>query len=170
MIDIISDCKLVIEKIKKFSSHILKIGNEIDDSRFEDFEEKIGYKLPLDFKYILKKFNGITLVGVEIYGLDIKFRGLSLSEIYSYEHFEVSNRMPRHFLPFSPDGRGNHYCLDLSKLSHGVCPIVFWQWNCEYNIINKVEVCNDSFLEWIKEVMIEWTLEDFNFDGSRKSE
>jgi hypothetical protein len=34
--------------------------------------------------------------------------------------------------------------------------------------MNEVETCNQSFTEWIDEVMIEWTLEEYNYDGTEK--
>lgn len=161
-------CNQILDELYKFSSEILLLGEEILDTRVEDFEQKIGFKLPEDFKYILKKHNGITLAGTEIFGLSSKFKGNSLDEIYEFEHSEVENTMPNFFIPFSPDGQGNHYCLDLSKLIEGICPIVFWQWDFDYENFEDVEVCNANFTEWIGEVMIEWTLQNYNFDGTEK--
>lgn len=74
--------------------------------------------------------------------------------------------MPLEFLPFSSDGRGNHYCLDLSRLKGGSCPVIFWQWDFQYPNIEAVETCNESFYDWLDEVMIGWTLEEYNYDGS----
>ena len=50
-----------------------------------------------------------------------------------------------------------------------ICPIVFWQWDYLYEDIKEVETCNSSFLDWIQEVVIDWTLEDYNYDGSEKN-
>ncbi|WP_300690971.1 SMI1/KNR4 family protein [Chryseobacterium sp.] len=116
----------------------------------------------------MKKHNGITLAGTEIYGLSENLKGNSLDEIYNFEHREVENPMPIFFFPFSPDGQGNHYCLDLSKLNENICPIVFWQWDFEYENIEEVEVCNTNFAEWIGEVMIDWNLQNYNYDGTEK--
>ncbi|UKB82740.1 SMI1/KNR4 family protein [Chryseobacterium sp. MEBOG06] len=165
---IIDKCNQILNELYKFSSEVLYLGDNILDSRLENLEQKIGLKLPQDFKYILKKHNGITLAGTEIYGLSENFRGNSLDEIYNFEHREVENPMPIFFFPFSPDGQGNHYCLDLSKLNENICPIVFWQWDFEYENIEEVEVCNTNFAEWIGEVMIDWTLQNYNYDGTEK--
>jgi hypothetical protein len=70
--------------------------------------------------------------------------------------------MPNFFFPFSPDGQGNHYCLDLSKIQDNICPVVFWQWDFEYDDIEDVEVCNTNFADWIDEVMVKWTLKIYN--------
>lgn len=166
--EIIKRCNNTLEELYKFSADILLLGEPILDSRIEHLESEIGYQLPEDFKYILKKHNGITLAGTEIFGLSPELRGGSLDMIYKFEHFEVENPMPKNFFPFFPDGQGNHYCLDLSKMENGICPVIFWQWDFEYENIEDVEVCNDNFVDWIDEVMIEWTLQIYNYDGSEK--
>lgn len=166
--EIIEKCNQTLEELYKFSPEILYLGENIIDSRLESLEEEIGYKLPEDFKYIMKKHNGITLAGTQIYGLSAKLKESSLGKIYAFEHSEVENPMPKNFFPFSPDGRGNHYCLDLSKLEANVCPVMFWQWDFEYDNLEDVEVSNDNFAEWVNEVMIEWTLQMYNFDGTEK--
>lgn len=160
--------ELTLEELYKFSPEILCLGEKIIDSRIEDLESEIGYNFPDDFKYIIRKHNRITLAGTEVYGLSPELRGNSLDKIYTFEHSEVENPMPKQFFPFSPDGQGNHYCLDLSKLVNSKCPVVFWQWDFEYESLEDVEVCNDSFVEWIDEVMIECTLQTYNYDGTEK--
>ena len=168
MEDIFNECDWVINELNKFNKSIVSLGLPITDNRLEIFENQIGFAFPSDFKYILKKHNRISLSGTEIYGIDEKFKGSSLVDIYKYEHFSVEHKMPKEFLPFSPDGRGNHYCIDLSKLKNGLCPVLFWQWDFHYSNNDEIEYCNDNFIYWIKEVMIEWTLEDYNYDGSEK--
>jgi SMI1 / KNR4 family. len=166
--ELITKCDKTFSELYKFSEDILVLGESISDNRLEDFEKKIDHKLPEEFKYILKKHNRIVLNGTEIYGISKKFLERSLDKIYTFEHSDVGNPMPKNFLPFSPDGRGNHYCLDLSKIKEDICPIVFWQWDFEYDSIEDVEVCNESFTEWIDEVMIEWNQNDIDSDGTEK--
>jgi len=169
MDDIVKACDLLLLELYKFDDSMTSLGPQINDNRMEVFEENIGFKLPLDFKYIIKKHNGISLSGTEIYGLDDALRGSSLDEVYQYERsMEIYNPMPREFLPFSPDGRGNHYCLNLSKLLGDICPVVFWQHDLIYNNVEEVEECNGSLMSWIQEVMIDWTLEDYDYDGTEK--
>ena len=168
MEDIFRKCDLLITELYKFDNSISFLGPPINDERLEIFEKELGFYISIDFKYILKKHNRIVLAGTEIYGLNKSLRGTSLDEVYEYEHGNVSNKMPSEFLPFSPDGRGNHYCLNLSKLINGVCPVVFWQHDFIYKNIEEVEECNENFTTWVEEVMIEWTLEDYNYDGTEK--
>ncbi|MDO3627113.1 SMI1/KNR4 family protein [Mucilaginibacter sp. BT774] len=168
MIKLIYECDKLIAEFSKFSRDMLYLGPAINDNRMELFEKEIGFELPFDFKYIMTKHNGLSLDGTEVYGIDKKLRGSSLDEIYNSEHVDADNKMQVGFLPFSPDGYGNHYCLDLLASKEGICPIVFWQHDCNYENNDEVERCNDSFINWVKEVMIEWTLEDYNYDGSEK--
>ncbi|KKO89205.1 hypothetical protein AAW12_24080 [Sphingobacterium sp. Ag1] len=166
--EIIVECDKRLEELYKFSDSILYLGEPILDSRLENLESQIGFKLPEDFKYILKKHNKFSLAGTEVYGLSENYGGSSLDFVYNFEHFEAEQEMPKPFFPFSPDGQGNHYCLDLSKIKDGLCPVVFWQWDIEYEDLADVEECNTNFLDWIGEVMIEWTLEVYDYDGSEK--
>lgn len=168
MLSIYKDCDLLLDELHKFSNDVLYLGVSITDDRLEKFEKEIGFSLPVDFKYIMKRHNGISLMGTEILGLDASLlRGSSLDEVYFFEH-DADDTLSAGFLPFSPDGRGNHYCLDLSKQKDGICPVVFWQYDYTYENINDVEVCNLKFTDWVKEEMIEGTLEDYNFDGTEK--
>lgn len=168
MENLILDCENTFTELSQFSDSILSLGNPIDDDRLEVFEKKIDYIFPFDFKFFLKRSNGFSLLGKEVFGIGSEFKGSSLTAIYDYEHTQVQNKMPLYFLPFSADGRGNHYCLDLNRLKDQVCPVVFWQWDYEYASLEEVETCNDSFVSWVKEVVIEWTLETYNYDGSEK--
>ena len=162
-------CDNILDELYKFSGDILFLGEPILDKRLEELEDQIGFNLPLDFKYLLKKHNSFSLGGTEVNGLGLPFKAASLDQLYYNEHEEVGNPMLKEFLPFSPDGRGNHYCLDLLRLEDNECPIVFWQHDCDYLYREDVKICNNSFTEWIKEVMIDWTLDDTNYDGSEKS-
>jgi cell wall assembly regulator SMI1 len=158
----------IYNELLKFSNSLLNLETSIIDNRIEDFENNIDYKLPKDFKSLIKKHNGFSLSGTEVYGIGKEFGENSLDKIYAFEHNQVENLMPNFFLPFSPDGYGNHYCIDLSRNENEICPIVFWQHDCIYEKIIEVETCNADFAEWISEVMIEWTLEEYNYNGTEK--
>lgn len=116
MLKIFLQCDALLNEIYKFSDKVLHLGSSIEDDQLNLFEQQIDYSIPLDFKYILKKHNGISLDGTEILGLDKKLRGSSLGEVYNFEHLASGYKMPKEFLPFSPDGKGNHYCLNLKKM------------------------------------------------------
>lgn len=169
MESIISNCESAISDLLKFSDKLLELSKPIEDNRIEEFEHSLNYELPVDFKYFLKKFNGLSVYGTKVFGLGAEFKEASLDSIYKFEHNQMDNKMPVHFLPFSNDGRGNHYCLDLSRLDKlKVCPVVFWQWDFVYKTVDDIETCNENFCDWVKEVLIGWTLEEYNFDGTKK--
>ena len=167
MNELIKKCEKLYSDLRRFSSDVLELGDEINDARIETFEQTINVKLPFDFKYFLLRSNGFGLMGNEVYGIGEEFRGSSLQSVYEFEH-AARSFMPLYFVPFSPDGRGNHYCLDVSRMEELLCPIVFWQSDCHYTSIDEVETCNKNFLSWVEEVLIAWTLEDYNYDGSDK--
>jgi SMI1-KNR4 cell-wall len=157
----------LISELLKFSDDILEIGNKIDDNRIENFEKQYSLILPNDFKQFIKNVNGFSLMGTEVYGFDMT-KSESIEAVYQFEHFEVREPQYSHLVPFSPDGRGNFYCLDTSKLSNDSCLIVFWVSNYEYTEIDTPEISHKSFLDWVQEVVIDWTLENYDYDGSEK--
>lgn len=88
MMDINSKCEMTLEKLYQFSKQLLYLGDSIDDSKIEKFEQQIGYKLPQDYKYVITKHNSIIiLAGTEIYGLSKDLKENSLDKIYGFEHF-----------------------------------------------------------------------------------
>jgi len=155
----------IINELIKFDKSLIELGEPVTDDRYEKLEQEIGFTLPASFKSLLKKFNYISLTGTSINGLDPTFRDSSLDRLYEFEHNEVENPMPKELFPFSADGYGNHYCFDLTNNDDKV---LFWQHDFDYASKSEIEVDNEHFLEWINEVMIESTLEDYNYDGSEK--
>jgi hypothetical protein len=157
-----------INELLKFSRNILEMGNIINDNRIENFEKYRKLTLPSDFKQFIKKVNGFSLMGTKVYGFyDTKSE--NIETVYQFEHFET--RVPQYLflVPFSPDGRGNFYCLDTKhKLENGNFPVVFWVSNYEYTENDTPEITHENFIEWIQEIVIDWTLEDYNYDGSSK--
>lgn len=165
---IYEQCDQLIEELNRFDSSIIEIGAAIKDQRLKDLEKQVDFELPLDFKYFLTICNGVSLMGIGVLGLDKSYEESSLDNVFRNEHSKVGNKMPLHYLPISPDGMGNFYCLDLPKLENGLCPVVFWQHDYEYESPEEVETCNPNFMEWLQEVVIDWTLMDYNYDGSDK--
>lgn len=162
------DLQNVLNELKKFSKEILTLNPPLKDlNLLFQFERKYNLKLPDDFKYLLSLHNGIDLMGTSIYGFD---GDENIESIYEFEHYQVVFPQYDYLVPFSNDGRGNFYCLDTSGYCNikKSCPIVFWASNYLYNSDDQPEVTNASLSDWIKEVMIDWTLESFNYDGTEK--
>jgi cell wall assembly regulator SMI1 len=167
--EVIKQSDLIINELLKFSKTLLEIKAPIKKEEFEKFEHKISYRLPLDFKHFLMQFNGFSLNGTDVLGISENLKGESLESVYNFEHNVAENKMPPYLLPFSNDGRGNYYCIDLSRKYNKIqCPIVFWQWDFQYENINDIETCNLNFNDWVNEVMIEWTLEYYDYNGNER--
>lgn len=157
----------ILSELYKFSRDIITLSDPLKDlSIIEDFEMKYNLKLPNDFKYLISKHDGIDLMGITIYG----FSGLeNINSVYYFEHNDVAIPQYDYIVPFSPDGAGNFYCFDTRNYNNeNSCPIIFWTSNYVYDEHNQPEQTNLSFSEWIEEVMIEWTLENYNYDGAEK--
>lgn len=159
----------IINEVLKFSDNILELGKPILDNRIDLFEEMYNIKLPTDFCHFISQYNGICLMGTEVYGFDTE-NVESIESVYYYEHFEVMVPQWKHLVPFSPDGGGNFYCFDTNSLTDkGDCPIVFWISNYPYTEMDCPEIVNCSFVDWFKQVMLEWTLESYDYDGNERA-
>lgn len=158
----------LIQQLKLFSSELIDLHPSMDEVSIFKFEEKFGLQLPKDYRTFLKIHNGLSLIGATIYGIDDGSKSFSLEKCYFIEHDEVDNPMPQYFVPFSPDGMGNHYCFDLRSCNLESCTIVFWQHDLIYDDENKPEVVNSNFPDWVDEAVINWTLEDYDYKGNKK--
>lgn len=161
--------KVIINELKKFSLNILDLGTSIKDNRIEKFEFNNQINLPEDFKEFMKEINGFSLMGTEVYCFD-EDKANSIEKLYEREHFQVNFPQYPKYVPFSADGRGNFYCLDTYNLAKDkkLCPVIFWVSNYEYTIEDQPELAFTTFGEWIEEVVIAWTLEDFDYSGNEK--
>lgn len=162
------DISNVIKELTLFSDKVLELKTPVNEQAIEDFESQFNIKLPEDYVIFLKCFNGISLMGTIIYGVGEELNPLSLASIYIVEHQEVGNPMNEYLIPFSPDGYGNHYCFDTRTMHNNLCNVVFWQHDYLYTEVDPPEITNASFSEWIKEVIIDWTLEDYDYNGNEK--
>jgi len=158
----------VLDELKKFSSDILTLNPPVDQRLINYFEKKFNVELPDDYKYLLSKTNGLDLMGNTILG--INDNEYDLTNVYQFEHFEVMYPQYNYLIPFYPDGRGNFYCFDTSKKTNDdySTEIVFWTSNYEYTELDVPEITHNCLADFIQECIIEWTLEDYNYDGSQK--
>ena len=159
----------VIEQLFKFSKGVLTIAEAVTDIQIHAFEEKYNLILPDDYKVFLKRTNGIDLMGTQVYGIYDEPIHMSLGRAFNIEHFEVENEMPGYLIPFSPDGGGNHYCFDSTRCNSESCKVVFWQHDLSYSEEDPPEIVNDSFAEWAQEVLVDWTLQDYDYNGDKKA-
>jgi hypothetical protein len=157
-------CDEFIEKFDKFSENMKSSNLGLDKEIFD----LINFRLPEDYKYVLLKYNGLSLLGNEVLGIDFNSEN-SLIQVKDREHNQVEYKMPSNIIPFSTDGRGNYYCFDTNLFNENskICKIIFWQYGYSNNLKNN-EIVNNSFIDWAEEILIDWTLEEYNYDGSRK--
>ncbi|WP_291529213.1 SMI1/KNR4 family protein [Bacteroides sp. UBA939] len=160
----------IIKELMKFSDKLVDMRSPVDVEFIQRFETKYQIELPADYKYLLNKTNGFSLMGDEVLGITWASHGYDLVEVYRYEHFEVIIPQYKYLVPFSPDGRGNFYCFDTSvKTKNGLSNnIVFWCSNYEYTESDYPEITHNCLADFINECIIGWTLEDYNYDGSNK--
>jgi hypothetical protein len=156
--------KDIINELKKFSERLVQFNEPLEEQKLIEFEKKYSIILPKDYKELMLFSDGFSLSGSELMPLLIKNKSNTAEFIYT----ELTNELPKGFLPISPDGAGNYYCLILTELNEHSCPVAFWQHDYEYSANDLPEVANKSFLEFIKEVFIDWTLEEYGHNGKRK--
>ena len=160
----------LMSELYKFDSSVLELNNPIASSQLiKEFENMFDVILPQEYKDLLSIHNGIFVMGDGILGIDLDNRR-DLYNTYYFEHFEVENSIPRYLIPFSPDGFGNHYCFDTRvQTNDGYSyQIVFWQHDYLYNKGEDLEVTHESLTDFIREVMIDWILEDYDYNGNEK--
>lgn len=160
----------LIKELKRFSSRIITFGDPIYDNRVPEFEMRHSLFLPKDYKYIINQTNGFSLIGNTVLGIYKISTIDSLESTYIREHNLVKVPMYKHIVPFSPDGQGNYYCFNTLEHTNGgtSCEIIFWLSNYQYTDEDKPEVVYDTFVDFVNEVFIDWTLEDYDYHGNRK--
>lgn len=161
----------VIAGVKRFSTKVFEPNKPASQYLIDQFESEYQLILPADYKYFMLQMDGFRLLWNSICGLTPSEGQEHLGQIYEREHFQVAVPQFLHLVPFHNDGGGNFYCFDTSTISiDGTsCPVVFWVSNYAYSETDLPEVVNDSFAHWMKEVIIGWSLEEFDYDGNRRS-
>lgn len=151
------------QELLKITPDMVEIGDPILDDRIEKVEEILGYEFPPVFKSTFKEMNEFSLHGTEVYGFGPMEGKYTLNHLYNAEHFEVGNPMPAHVFPFSPDGGGNHYCIDLS--SENPDQVLFWVHDLELTDEDQLGVDHANIQEWFQEVIDDF-LEYYDYEGN----
>ncbi len=161
--------KNIIEEFKKYSSPNFSGYPGTREEEIIKLEKEIKYKLPDDLKEFLQISNGAVINCHELYGIKSGIPSEDLLDNYIFETKEAGNPMPDYFLPFYPDGMGNHECLDLKSLSQdgNTCSVVFWQHDRSYEPDEKPDIDARSFTEYLEYILKEIEKE-YNYDGSEK--
>lgn len=160
----------LVAELRKFSPEITQLEPAGDPQLVEAFERGRSVLLPADYKEVMAHINGFSVMGSEVYGIRGENEPLSLEAVYYQEHVAVRYPQPAYLVPFSPDGGGNFYCFDTRYPSEETtsCPVVFWVSNYPYTEEDAPGVVYHSFLEFVEEVIISWTLEDYDYEGNER--
>lgn len=156
----------VLSELNKFDKSLYGFYEGAGLDLISKFEKKINYDLPIDFKEFLVFSNGANILFETIMGVDTRELQFDLYSTYLLERDESGNPIPGYLLPISPNGRGDHYCLDLTSLSDNkeTCKVVFWQH--DYNDINTIPVVAAiSFYDFLFEIITDF-LKYNNYDGT----
>lgn len=151
-------------KLLLFDSNLIELFTLARSNIVHEFETFTKLDLPQDYIDFLHFTNGMSLMGDIIYGIypeDTKVP-FNLMVHYHIEHTEVDNVMYPNLIPFSPDGFGNHYCFDTIANN-----IVFWQHDYNY-FDDKPDFVCDSFTDFLRDIIIGWTLEEYDYHGNPK--
>jgi cell wall assembly regulator SMI1 len=160
----------LIRHILRFSPKLRHLNDGASEAKIVQFENTYQLELPSDFKAFLLIANGIALLESTVFGIFDESVPVSLNGAYKYEHLEVENKMPKYLVPFSPDGRGNHYCFDCSTHLNDSCKVVFWEYDVLYDVNDPPEIVDNSFTEWAQQVLVDWKLLDINYDGTMRKD
>ncbi len=158
----------ILKELKKYSVKICKVYPGVRDQELLDFENKIGYFLPLNFKAFLKRCNGFELVSEKIYGINHD-NNLNIYQNYLWEKDESDNPIWPHLLPISPDGSGSHYCLDLKTITNDKkeCNVIYWQHDYDFTEKDQPDIDTDTLIDFLWE-LLERIKESNDYDGSDK--
>jgi len=156
----------IIQELTLFSEKIITLNGPVSHESIFAFESEYNIKLPEDYLAFVRKINGLSLMGTIVYGVGEESWQFSLNKNYKFEHKEVANPMYDYLVPFSPDGGGNHYCFDTRTSNGDSCNVIFWQHDYPYTVDDPPEITNNSFAAWMKQVVIDWTLEDYDYNGN----
>lgn len=123
------------------------------EEQIVDAERALGVSFPPSYRLFLAKA-GVALWPEYIYGLgESLLPGLDIVATHKAECEDVEPPMPRYLLPFSPDGWGNHFCVDTRKESGGEYPVVLWLHDLDEDQIP--EITHPSFVAWLRDLLVQ---------------
>lgn len=139
--------KDIFEQIRSHSEEAY-VGTGAGEPAIEAAENALGVRFPPGYRTFLRKL-GVTHWPREIYGIsETNSRYSNVVQNTLSERTEVEPELPPHLVALSPDGWGNHYCLDTSNPAGGECPVVFW--NHELEADQNPKVVSPGFLDWLR--------------------
>jgi len=130
------------------ATHNKETGVGASSEEIDSAERILGVALPEDYEYFLRTFGWARLEHDELYGVGHSVPAhLQLVRNTQSERTTFRPFLPMWLVPVMPDGAGNHYCIDTSKLLGESNPIVFWDHDAGENQF-PTKIAN-SFSDWI---------------------
>jgi len=124
------------------------LGGAASESEISAAESELRVRFPESYVVFLREF-GTASWPDYIYGLGPTAQG-GTDVIYmtTSERSNMYPPMSRYLVAVSPDGWGNHYCLDTAVMSDSECPVVMWD---HEQLPDQVpELVAQTFLDWLE--------------------
>lgn len=140
------------QRLRDFDASIFP--GPASEEEIQQAEAELNVVFPNSYRWFLRTLGGADFP-LEIFGLEPEWR---LNEAASFwnvvyitqsERSESEPKMPTPLVPFTPDGMGNHLCLDTASMSKGECPVVFW--NHDAGEAQRPRQTHPTFLDWLEE-------------------
>ncbi len=123
------------------------------EAELRELEKHLGIGLPEDYRQFLGEFGFVDWPEI-VYGVDRSLRpGDTLLKTIERERNLLLPALPPHLIPFSPNGLGSHYCLDLESKRHNSSRVVYWRHEVLEGQVP--EHAFDSFSAWLAETTLE---------------
>lgn len=110
-----------IIKIIKEKENYSKYSIGINNDKIDEIEQTLNIKLPEDYKWFLKNYGQILIMGVEIYGV---LENKILSCVKITEDYRKLG-LPNKFVVIENCDEWV-YCIDTSNIEDGECYVVDW--------------------------------------------
>ena len=155
------------DRLEAITARMLKISSDVfpgpaSEAMIREAEQELGATFPESYHCFLAKV-GAADFPFEVFGIapehlpDFGGSYWSVIDMTQSERQEVEPPLLHHLIPISPNGMGDHWCLDTSCFHLGECPVVFW--NHENGPDQRPNQTHATFLDWLDEIV---TLEEEN--------
>jgi cell wall assembly regulator SMI1 len=122
------------------------------EAQIGEAEATLGVKFPRSYRWFLLTYGAMS--GAEdIYGVSHNLPDyLSLVQNVLAERTQFEPHIPHSLIPVSPDGSGNHYCIDTARMVKGEAPIIFWDHESDNT---DLETTHATFADFLEEILQE---------------
>lgn len=137
-----------------------QFGNPMNNTEIQDLENKLGVKLPQEYKEFLQVFGYLDFFGTQILGSkkgNVEYTALNIT-LDQRKYYE--DKFPHNLVVIKEDGFGNCYCLVCRGKDFG--KVIFWQHDAPEDEVypgypkNKPNfwVEGTDFLTWLLEKLL----------------